>query len=217
MLQRLRMIAGAALLAAALASLLPELALAHDKRAVGKYTFVVGFIAEPAIQGQPNGLDLTISDASGNPVEGAEKTLKVAIAFGGNSPKELPLRARFGLPGKYTADVIPTKAGTYSYIFSGTVGGDAVSETFESGPGRFDDVEAPTSLEYPAAGPTTSDLAPQIQAANATAQAALQRATLLGAAGIAIGLVGVVFGVVAWVTRKQPVTAIETARTEVQK
>src|SRR6476620_9092499 len=112
MFQRLRSIAGAALLAAVLATLRPGLALAHDNRTVGKYTFVVGFIAEPAIQGQPNGLDLTIADASGNPVEGAEKTLKVAIAFGGNSPKELPMRARFGLKGKYTADVIPTKSGT---------------------------------------------------------------------------------------------------------
>lgn len=198
-----RRILGASALALVLVLSLVSLALAHESRTVGKYTFEVGFLGEPTIQNQPNGLDLTITDASGNPVEGADKTLKVAIAFGGGSPKDLPLRASEGLKGKYTADVIPTKAGTYSFLFSGTLNGDAVNETFESGPGRFDDVVPPSTIEFPAAGPAVSDLAVQTQAANATAQAALQRATLLGGAGIAIGLAGLVFGVVALVTRRQ--------------
>ncbi|HLZ07163.1 MAG TPA: hypothetical protein VKT80_01125 [Chloroflexota bacterium] len=215
MFLRLRLSAGAALLAAILALLLPGVALAHEKRTVGKYIFVVGFIDEPAIQGLLNGLDLTITDASGSPVEGAEKTLKVAIAFGGNSPKELPLSARFGLKGQYTAVVIPTKAGSYSYIFSGTVNGDAVNETFESGPGRFGDVVPPTTFEFPAASSATSDLTPQVQSATATAQAALQRATLLGGAGIAIGLAGLVFGVVALVTRGLPAPPATTGSTTV--
>ena len=111
MFQRIRALAGAFVLAALLAAFLPGVALAHENRTVGKYTFVVGFLGEPTIQNQPNGLDLTTTDLSGNPVEGAEKTLKVAIAFSGGSPKDLPLTARFGLKGKYTADVIPTKAG----------------------------------------------------------------------------------------------------------
>jgi hypothetical protein len=201
---RPRRIVGASVLALVLVLSLVTLALAHESRTVGKYTFEVGFLGEPTIQGQPNGLDLTITDASGAPVEGAEKTLKVAIAFGGGSPKDLPMRPVEGQKGKYTADVIPTKAGTYSFIFSGTVNGDAVKETFESGPGRFDDVQPPSAFEFPPAGPAAADLAVQTQAVNATAQAALQRATLLGGAGIAIGLAGLVIGVVALVTRKQP-------------
>jgi hypothetical protein len=39
--------------------LTPTAALAHEKRTVGKYTFTVGFLGEPSIQGQPNGLDLS--------------------------------------------------------------------------------------------------------------------------------------------------------------
>src|SRR5437899_4850803 len=35
-------------------------ALAHEKRHVGKYTFVVGFLDEPAYANIKNGLDLTI-------------------------------------------------------------------------------------------------------------------------------------------------------------
>src|SRR5579883_1363418 len=179
----LRVLAGASALVALLAVLFPAAALAHEKRAVGNYTFVVGFLNEPAIQNQPNGLDLTITDPQGKPVTGAEKTLKVAIAYGGGTPKDLPLTARFGLPGKYTADVIPTKAGSYSFIFSGTLDGQPVNERFDSGPGRFDDVTSPATLQFPETVPAPADLAQQTQAANATAQAALQRATLFGLGG----------------------------------
>jgi len=198
---------------ALVAIMLPTAALAHEKRAVGKYTFVVGFLGEPAIQGQPNGLDLTITDANGTPVEGAEKTLKVAIAYSGGTPKDLPLTARFGLKGKYTADVIPTKAGTYSFIFSGTLNGDPVNQTFESGPGRFNDVDSPQSLEFPVAVPATTDLAQQTQAANDAAQAALQRATLFGLGGVAVGLIGVVLAIVALLTRVRPASASDLVET----
>src|SRR5437868_3532079 len=107
MARHLPILKGVGALIALLAVFLPTAALAHEKRAVGDVTFVVGFLNEPSIQGQPNGLDLTITDKNGQPVEGAEKTLKVAIAYGGGTPKDLPLIARFGMKGKYTADVIP--------------------------------------------------------------------------------------------------------------
>ncbi len=193
-----------------LSTLFPVVALAHERRTVGKYTFVVGFLNEPSIQGQPNGLDLTITDAQGNPVEGAEKTLKVAIAYGGSAPKDLPLRARFGMKGKYTADVIPTRAGTYTFIFSGTINGQPVNERFESGPGRFSDVQAPATLQYPDVLPASADIAQQVQAATAAAQDASQRATLFGFAGIGVGIVGLVVALVALVTRmRTPVPALD--------
>jgi hypothetical protein len=183
---------GTAILVVLLASIFPSIALAHERRTVGKYTFVVGWLNEPSYQGQQNGLDLTITDANGTPVDGAEKTLKVGIAFGGGAAKDVPLRARFGLKGKYTTDVIPTKAGSYSFVFSGTLNGDAVNETFESGPGRFDDVVSPSSIEFPAA----TDAASQSDASS-TGDAAVQRATIVGGAGVAVGLIGIILGAVA--------------------
>src|ERR671933_347783 len=109
--------------------LVPGAALAHERRDVGKLQFVVGWIGEPALQGEPNGIDLRITDkASGQPVEGAEKTLKASVAFGGGQPKEFPLRARFGQKGAYTADLIPTRSGTYLFTFSGTINGQNVNE-----------------------------------------------------------------------------------------
>jgi hypothetical protein len=201
---------GTAILVVLLASLFPSIALAHERRTVGKYTFVVGWLNEPSYQGQENGLDLTITDTNGTPVDGAEKTLKVGIAYGGGAAKDLPLRARFGLKGKYTTDVIPTKAGSYSFVFSGTLNGDAVNETFESGPGRFDDVVSTSSIEFPA----SANEATQSAGPSAT-DAAVQRATIVGGAGVAVGLIGIILGAVAIALRGRAAesTADEAART----
>jgi hypothetical protein len=193
---RLRLIALGALL---VALLLPTPALAHERRDVGKLQFVVGWINEPTFLGEPNGIDLRITDkASGNPVEGAEKTLKATIAYGGGAPKELPIRARFGMKGAYTADVIPTKVGSYVFTFTGTVGDQQVNEKFESGPGRFGDVDDPATLQFPQTVAYAGDLQAQVQAADARAS----QATTFGYAGAALGVVGIILGGLALLTRR---------------
>lgn len=200
----IRLISAVCLVSALVFVIRPAPASAHERRPVGKYIFVVGFAAEPAIQNQLNGLSLTITDPEGSPIEGAEKTLEASVAFSGGPAKEVPLRAVFGQKGHYISDLIPTKAGAYSFTFSGTVNGSPINETFESGPGRFDDVESPTALQFPEAMPAPADVAQQVQSAQSTADMALQRATLFGLGGIAIGLVGISIGVIALITRVRP-------------
>jgi hypothetical protein len=121
--------------ACALVATGPSSVSAHEQRDIaGKYHLVVGFINEPAISEQPNGIDLTVTDiASKQPIEGLDKALKAQLIYGG-STQDVSLRARFGLPGKYTADLIPTKAGTYKFHFTGQISGDNIDETFVSGP-----------------------------------------------------------------------------------
>ena len=54
-----------------------NVALGHERRTVGPYTFVVGWINEPAYVNLLNSLDLTVTETSGaKPVEGLDKTLK---------------------------------------------------------------------------------------------------------------------------------------------
>jgi len=185
-----------------LLTMLPSVASAHERRDVGKLQFVVGWTGEPALVGQPNGIDLRISDkATGQPVDGAEKTLKATVAFGGGQPKEFPLTARFGQKGAYTANIIPTKAGSYVFTFTGTVGDQQVNEKFESGPGRFDDVQTADSLQFPQVVPAPDQIQAQAQAADARAG----QAQTFGYAGIALGVVGVVLGGLA-LTRKPKAT-----------
>src|SRR5262245_47665316 len=76
-------------------------ALAHERRMVGKYQLVVGFINEPAYVNQVNGIDFRVTNTdTSKPVEGLEKTVKAEVIVGG---KNLPvnLATRFGQPGAY--------------------------------------------------------------------------------------------------------------------
>ncbi|GIW07775.1 MAG: hypothetical protein KatS3mg060_2580 [Dehalococcoidia bacterium] len=188
-------------------------ASAHERRNVGPYTFVVGFIVEPAFTDEPNGVDLRITNtATGEPVLGAEQTLRVTV-MQGNDQKEMPLRTRFGQPGAYTADLIPTRAGQYRFRFTGTIDGTPVNELFESGPGRFNDVQEASALMFPApsaaANPAASDASAQItqlarqisvlERSQAEAQNAANTARLFGIGGVIVGLLGLGVGI--WALR----------------
>ncbi len=93
------------------ALLVPATASAHERRDLlgGKYQATVGFLNEPAYDGQLNGLDFRVVDktqktdaGADKPVEGLEKTLKAQVLAQGKT-MDLTLQARFGMPGSYAA------------------------------------------------------------------------------------------------------------------
>lgn len=58
------------------ALLLPFTVAAHGVTQVGDYELVIGFHNEPAYQGEPNGLDLFVTNTTTNErVNGLEETL----------------------------------------------------------------------------------------------------------------------------------------------
>jgi hypothetical protein len=138
-----------------------NVALGHERRAVGPYTFVVGWINEPSYVDLLNSLDLTVTETSGGKaVEGLEKTLKADLTYGGlTTPQPLVIAARFGQPGHYTGYVMPTKTGEYTFHITGTVGTTNIDEKFQSGPGRFGSIESTDALQYPAKVVSNADLA----------------------------------------------------------
>lgn len=183
-------------LMATTAVLWPGLALAHERRDVGPYLFVVGFIAEPAIEGEKNGVDLRIT-RGGQPVEGVEKTLKVEITHVPTGVKKtFDLRTIFRDPGHYTADLIPTAPGQYRFRFFGAMESAQVNETFESGPGRFGDVEPAVALQFPQPLPALAALQEQAAQARMDAAKAKTAADGAGTPGLVLGIIGVVAGVV---------------------
>jgi hypothetical protein len=163
-----------------------NVALGHERRAGGPYTFVVGWINEPSYVGLLNSLDLTVTETSGGKaVEGLDKTLKADVTFGGSSQTQpLAIAARFGLPGKYSAYVIPTKVGDYTFHITGTVGTTNIDEKFESGPGRFGTIESTDPLQYPAKLVSNADLA-----------ARLDQLQTLVIAGIAVGVLALLVSI----------------------
>ena len=123
--------------------------------------FDVGWHVEPALVGQLNGVELTVTQNS-QPVKDVEKTLLVTISTGAKTSDKMQFSPSDETPGLYTAAVIPTRVGDYRFHFIGTIGQTQVDETFDSADGKFDSVEPVTDLQFPEKDPSTSDLQQQI-------------------------------------------------------
>jgi hypothetical protein len=180
----------------------PGTALAHERRTVanGKYDVAVGWDVEPAYVGMKNAASIRIMDAgTPNPVSGAEKGLKLAIRQGA-STQSFPVRAVFGQNGYYVADIVPTRVGDYQWMFTGDINGASVNETFDTADGKFNAVEPANTLQFPV---QLGDPA-QNAAAVTAAQSDAQSARTLAYIGIAVGVLGLLAGVGAWVLRARP-------------
>lgn len=196
---RLGVIASAVMLISLLMA--PAVASAHERRAIanGKYDVVVGWDVEPAYANAKNGAGIRISKAGTNPAEpvtGAEKTLRVEMRQGA-STRTFALRAVFGQPGYYVADVLPTRDGDYQWTFTGSIGTDQVNEKFDTADGKFDAIQASTALEFPIAQPDADQLNADVQSARAAASQAQLTATI----GIVAGVLGLIVAALVWLTR----------------
>lgn len=155
---------------------------AHETRDVDDYQLTVGFMEEPAYVNELNGIHLSVTRGSGEdgePVSGVDQTLRAAIIYG-DQTREVDLRPVFGEEGLYTADVIPTSAGSYAFQFVGEIEGQEIDETFRSGPDTFDDVESRAALEFPQESASTARDSDQ--------------AAAFGIAGVVAGLLGMAAG-----------------------
>lgn len=165
-------------------------AAAHGHTNVGKYELVIGFHVEPAYQGEPNGLDLFVTNTeTEEPVNDLADSLQVEIIYG-SSRQELEVRAQWGQDGAYTADVLPTEAGDYTWHIWGDIEGTPVDVEMTSSPDTFSPVRAKANVSFPAAEPTTSELQAAVDAAAGRASTAL----IIGVLGLVVGMVGLVIG-----------------------
>ncbi|TMC00590.1 MAG: hypothetical protein E6J42_00585 [Chloroflexi bacterium] len=223
---RLYAIAGAAVLAAVFAlGGYMQTASAHEARGVGKYQFIVGFLNEPSIAFQPNGLSLEIkffengaptatgeeaeSAQGGTPVENADSSLKAEVIVGGGAKKmDLTLEPRFGEPGAYDGHFIPTLAGDYTFHITGKLEDQNIDESFSSGPKTFDTVQDASALEFPNTVPDNGQLGQKIDALsskvdNIKTGGSDDTAKVLGIVGIIIGIVALGAGGYAVASRRQ--------------
>ena len=217
-------------LAALAASLVSAAAIsAHDHRSVGEYQFTVGFAVEPAIEGVANGVDLRVEKSGASqgqdssagqqggtssgggmghdhgelvPVEGLEQTLQVEVThLGSGLSKSMQLGVVFGQPGHYKAALIPTASGDYRFRFFGTVEGNPVDESFESGPNTFSTVNPAGDLHFPERRATVREIEGAVRGAQSSAEGAqdaamdasdsASAAKMLGIVGIVLGVLGI--------------------------
>lgn len=202
-------------------------AAAHEDRVVGGIALAVGFGQEPAYAGQPNSVQVLLS-RGGKPINYLGDTLAVSVAFGDQS-KDLSVEpffeiGEFGTPGDYRAWFIPTRAGQYSFHFTGTIHGTKIDEMFTSGPKTFDDVASPADAEFPVQDPTNGELAdridreiPRLESSISDVKAAADR-SVTSAADDASGarnlaLIGVVLGALGLIAAIAAITMTRRAST----
>ena len=164
-------------------------AYAHERRMVGPYQFVVGWLTEPAYVGQLNALDLRVTDTRQNPaapVSGLEKTLTADVAAGGLTPFPLAVTARFGTAGAYNGVVMPTVKGTYTFHITGKIDTTNIDEKFTSGPNTFGDIEDTAAVQYPQKVPVADELGKKLDAI----QSGVDQTRILAIVGVALAVVG---------------------------
>ena len=159
----------------AVAAILPAgLASAHERRQVGDLWMIVGWKTEPALNNEPNSLDLRVyrlkpgtdpntqTAADRLPITGLEQTLKAEVLYG-EKKKDLTVTARFNDPGAYDGLVLPNTAGDYTFHIFGTVEGTAVDQKFNSADKKFGAIADTASITFPAAPQTAGDALAKIE------------------------------------------------------
>jgi hypothetical protein len=146
-------------------------AFAHEGREVGDYVIVFGWRVEPAYAGVVNGPEFWVTEHDTNaPVEGLEYTLNLTVHFGDQS-KELTVYPAWSDPGHYTADLLPTRPGDYSFHMTGTIADTQVDEMFTSADGEFSPIEPSTDIEFPTPEADIASLQAQIDELRAQIEA----------------------------------------------
>ena len=169
----------------ALTGLATGTVLAHEGRDVEGYNFVVGWVEEPAYEGLKNGVEIRVTKAASGShgghgeasevvgVEGLGETLRVEVAHvATDASKVLSLYPTRGVPGRYTAVLIPTAPEVYQFSVRGTVEGTQIDESFLSkgGGGGFDDIRSAADLQFPETLPQIRELESAVRGALETAQ-----------------------------------------------
>ena len=121
--------------------LIPSLggiAYAHTVDAVGEYRIEIGWMNEPVMSGDTNGLELYISPLVACPdisiplecansqefqngIEGLRKLLKIQFVYDKTQTITLPLVVDHDIPGKYYAFITPTVSGYFQANLIGKI------------------------------------------------------------------------------------------------
>ena len=160
----LAMASAALVLTVAFFAFFAPIAEAHEHREVGPYEITFGWQVEPAFSGVFNGPEINITNVeTGDPVEGAESTLRLRVRFGPES-KMLALQPAWQEPGHYVAALTPTRAGDYVFELTGKIGDTTVRETFTSADGDFSSIEPASDILFPDSEADLVSLQQQIDA-----------------------------------------------------
>ena len=134
-------------------------------------------------------------------VSGLGSTLQVELThISTDAARTMPLTEVFSDPGHYTAEFIPTAPGDYRMRFFGSIEGNAIDESFDSGPDTFDTVVPSDAIQFPIVLESNREVQNAAQGALDSVQdleTNLNTASSTASVGMTIGIIGIIFGVIA--------------------
>jgi hypothetical protein len=206
--------------------------LAHEEVVMGDISIVAGWVDEPPLVNQLNGIVLIVTQVSnGQPVNNALAQADITLQKGAETrPLEFQPTEE---AGAYTATILPTQTGQYAIVMRGTIAGQAIDGQIE-----IEDVEDTARFSFPPATTNSSgnnqipqglveqlqrvmtDLSAQVEEASVVAQEAnnatqsvtesieelkmsADKAYLFSLIGVGAGAAGIAIGVVALSRREK--------------
>jgi hypothetical protein len=157
---------------------------AHDTASAGSIRIAIGWGEEPAFSGLRNAVEVDLTDAQGAPVQVLNGSLSAEVSFG-DRRVTLALRPVPQAPGRFTAWLVPTRPGTYSFHITGTVNGQAIDVTSTCSETTFDCVADVADVQFPARDPSPGQLAERVNRTLPRAERAIETAGRARTAGYA--------------------------------
>ena len=210
-------------------------ASAHISKKFGNITVELGWNNEPALTGQMNAAQLTVFTGTADKpqyVINAAANLDTTLVYG-TTTKKIEFQPSPTTDGQYLAPILPTKEGTYTVVFKGTIQGQNIDTQI-----NLDDVASSDTISFPPStsgntggngnpditgqlGSIINQLTNEITSAKSSADSAAQnaadaqkivqdakssadRAYLIGMTGIGVGIAGIAIAVVA-ISKRQSV------------
>jgi hypothetical protein len=162
---------------------IPVAAFAHEKVESGNYHYEIGWLNEPVVIGERNGLDLFVATKD-KPDQGLGDigTLKFTAVYAG-ATQDFDITPVEGEPGHYLAVFVPTRAGKYTFHLTGNINTDTVDVSVQP-----DEVQPAGSLDFPAA--------------QAASQSGSSTSSVLPIIGLVFGVLGTALGAFALIGRR---------------
>lgn len=141
------------------------------------------------------------SVATRDRVSGLASNLQVEIShLPTSASRVLSLTELVDDPGHYVAEFVPTAPGDYRVRFFGSIEGNAINETFDSGPDTYDTVIASDAIQFPVVLESNREIQNATRGALDAVQdleTDLEATSSDASTGMIIGIVGILFGTIA--------------------